>query len=546
MLTLLATLIPAANAAPPIGRVGIHMPDAPTVELRVKFKDEARARMAGPALTVAAPFAATDIAALSARWGLEFSPLIRVEPAKIEALRARAQRRTGIPAADLQGLYVVRVPDTAPVDLLTLAHALEALPAVEYAHIAGSGWPPPGDIDPETDDYSGFQDWQGPDPGVDTRYALSRGVRGASISLADCEYDWNANHEDLVDVDLGREKKQTSPSKTEEYGWDQHGTAAVGAIVAGDNGYGATGAAPDTLITTWPEESLQEGDRRVTAIAGAVANALAGDVVMLEMQAIERPGGDYGPAELDPDVFEVVRTATDAGVIVVAAAGNGAEDLDGSWYQDNWLDWGDSGAILVGAGDTTKRHVTLYFSSYGSRVNVQGWGEDMFTLGYGDAYEIGRDIDQAYTYFSGTSSATPVVAAAVVLIQDFLVSRGASPLGPLEMRELLVNTGVAKFSGDPIGPIPDVAAALLTFDGDEDDSLNAESGGDDCDDADPRVHPGSDEPESPDFDANCDGEVPEPEEEEAAIACGCSTGVSAGAWLVVAGAGLALRRRARR
>ncbi len=548
MLLWLTALVPMALAVPPIGPVEIHVPDAPGVELRVKFRDDARARFSGPGVAVAAPFARAEIDALSARWGLEFSPLIRLDPALIEALRARAERRTGAPAADLQGMFVVHVPENATSDLITIARALEALPSVEYAHLAGSGWAPPGDIDPETDDYAGLQDWQGPDPGIDSLYAISRGVRGAAVGLADCEYDWNDEHEDLVDVDLGREKKQTSPSYTEEYGWDQHGTAAVGAIVAVDNGYGAVGAAPDAIVTTWPEVSLQDGDRRIEAIAGAVANALEGDVVMLEMQAITRPGGDYGPAELDPDVFEVVRTATDAGVIVVAAAGNGAEDLDGSWYQANWLDWGDSGAILVGAGDTSKRHETLYFSSYGSRVNVQGWGEDMFTLGYGDAYEIGRDINQAYTYFGGTSSATPVVASAVVLIQDFLLSRGASPLGPLEMRELLVTTGIEKFSGDPIGPLPNVAAAILTFDRDEDDSLNAESGGDDCDDSDPKVHPRSTEPETPEFDANCDGVVPEPEAEERAVACACGAeaGASGMAWLAAIGAAGAAWRRGRR
>ena len=61
------------------------------------------------------------------------------------------------------------------------------------------------------------------------------------------------------------------------------------------------------------------------------------------------PGGSSGPAEIHPMVWLVTRLGTDAGVVIVAAAGNGEQDLDSADY-DEYRGRGDSGAIIVGAG----------------------------------------------------------------------------------------------------------------------------------------------------------------------------------------------------
>lgn len=555
---MLIALLAAANAAPaapaapgpadvgasvrraPIAVAPLAVPDAPAAHVAVKFEDGLRARAAGDRVALPAPSPALD--ALIARWDLRFTPLVDVEDAALDRLEARARARVGT-VADLRGLLAVEVPDADADALVAVAAALRDVPGVQYAYVRGVGWAPPGDISPTTPDWSDRADWLGPDPGIDALAAHALGVRGAGVVLADCEYGWNLEHEDLVESSLDLENGVRIPSWVEEYTYDQHGTAAVGVVVAGDNGYGALGAAPDTPVTLWPEYSTQ-GERRVTSIANAVAAAAPGDVVMLEMQAIGRPGGDYGPAELDPAVYEVVRAATDAGVIVVAAAGNGAQDLDDGWYTENYLAWGDSGAILVGAGSANRDHDTLWFSTYGSRVNLQGWGEGVFTTGYGDVELLGGDIDQAYTLFSGTSSATPIVASAVVLVQDYRLQKGLAPLDAWGMRELLVETGVPRGDGGEIGPLPDVAAAIAWHDGDGDGHVAEARGGDDCDDTDDAVNPGRDPAdERPGRDLNCDGETPEPEESPA-VACACGTTAPAATpWLLLATAGLLARRR---
>jgi hypothetical protein len=83
------------------------------------------------------------------------------------------------------------------------------------------------------------------------------------------------------------------------------------------------------------------------------------------------------------------------------------------------------------------------------------------TAGYGSLFDPG-DVRQRYTaWFSGTSSAAPMVAAAAAALQGALLADGRPPLAPAALRELLVVTGTRE--GDPsqpIGPLPSIPQAL--------------------------------------------------------------------------------------
>jgi hypothetical protein len=89
-------------------------------------------------------------------------------------------------------------------------------------------------------------------------------------------------------------------------------------------------------------EWTDQGGRRERAISQAVADSGEGDVVLLEMQT-----GAGGPPEAVDGVWLILRVAADANVVVVSAAGNGNQDLDGPDY-DNFRSWGDSGSIIIG------------------------------------------------------------------------------------------------------------------------------------------------------------------------------------------------------
>ena len=466
---------------PPMSLHAAELPGAPflTHRLTVKLRDEVRGRASAGGLHSEAGVDLRAIQALAAAEGLRFRPLIALDPQVIEGLRARAQARSGREAADLQGMLIVEGPaDSA--GLVRIGAALQALPEVEYAWVEAMGAPPPGDIGTPTPDYSAQQGYLDADPGIGAWAAWEEGITGASVRITDIEYGWEVTHEDLVDKDLHLEEGQVVPAWVADYGWDEHGTAVMGQLTGLDNGYGVTGGAHGAEIATSPEYTDAAGSRRATAITNAAALSAPGDVILLEMQMVTRPGGSYGPAELDPNVWTVSQAAVDAGVVVVGAAGNGAEDLDSAWYATNYLAWGDSGAILVGAGSPDVLHDALYFSTYGDRVDLQGWGLDIVTLGYGDLARIDGDSDQQYTEaFGGTSGASPIVTVAAALVQDYANSRLGAPLDPATLRELLVATGRPQGSGGLIGPQPDVIAALDAIDADRDGLLSDQWGGSD-------------------------------------------------------------------
>jgi hypothetical protein len=188
---------------------------------------------------------------------------------------------------------------------------------------------------------------------------------------------------------------------------------------------------------------------------------------------LHRPGGRHGfkmshgqlgfiAVEWWPDDFDAILYATRKGIVVVEAAGNGAEDLDDALYDvpDKGFPSGwtnpfkranrDSGAIVVGAGapppgthdrDHGPDRSRLDFSNYGSRLDAQGWGQEVTSCAYADL-QTGSTEDEWYTdVFSGTSSASPIVVGALGALQGAVISAGKSPAEPARLRELLRTTG---------------------------------------------------------------------------------------------------------
>jgi hypothetical protein len=157
-------------------------------------------------------------------------------------------------------------------------------------------------------------------------------------------------------------------------------------------------------------------------------------------------------------VFSAIQLAASNNMYVVEAAGNGGYDLNSLVFA------GESGAIIVGAGGAyaggpggAGNLERLTFSSFGFRVNVQGWGENVTTTGYGNLYsEAGTDNYDYTASFNGTSSASAHVAAAVACYSAFRTPSGL--LSPLAMRDRFILSGTWQVFGNPghIGPRPDL------------------------------------------------------------------------------------------
>ncbi len=461
LFLLMPSLWGALKPRPTIPQMLISVIDGHGYEIQLKFLDDLKMRATSSGqLTGIDKSAADKVGAAVARFGVRFEQLLKLDDNKITLLEERAAAKSGEAQPDLRGIMKLKIEGADNATLLLIARELDALPEVEYVFLDDlTPPPPPGDIPPTTPNYVPFQTYHGADPGMNVEYLWVRGGFGQNVRYSDCEYGVNTSHEDLVDKGIVIEPGQTPDSP---FG-DDHGTAAMAITCSPQNSYGMIGIAMNCESANfYPEISVEQGSRRATAIANAIADSDPGDIVHLEMQTGGVGGGtNYVPAEYNPTVWTVVKNGGDQGVIVVAAAGNGSQNLDSPSYA-SYLARGDSKSIIIGAGSSNTNHNALGFSTYGSRVDVHAWGENCFTAGYGDYATLGGDHNQKYTdSFSGTSSASALAAGAITALQSYALQTIGRVLTPLEMRSLLITTGIPQGAGGHIGPLINLRDASI-------------------------------------------------------------------------------------
>ncbi|MCH8992562.1 MAG: S8 family serine peptidase, partial [Acidobacteria bacterium] len=312
--------------------------------------------------------------------------------------------------------------------------------------------------------------------GVDARAAWTLpGGDGTGTQVIDIEYGWQLTHEDLS-------KGATAIMIGVNSGDNDHGTAVLGEMVADDNSFGMTGISPQADIGYSSVASFSFA----SCMDQAAAASDPGDCILIELHT---PGPHYGfegrddqlgyvPMEYWQGNFDAILNAYGVGVIVCEAAGNGREDLDHSRYDDSLgnaifdTTFRNSHAIMCGAGNppyvVAPDRSKLGFSNYGERVNLQGYGTNVYTTGYGDLYN-GGSKDTRYTqFFSGTSSASPIVTGAVLCLSGVFQQMLGTVIDADSARTLLVATGSPQTQPqiiNHIGPRPDLRAALgLLFD----------------------------------------------------------------------------------
>ncbi len=384
--------------------------------------------------------------------------------------KRRIEARSGREQADKNLYYRLRT--RGEVDLARLIDHLNALDIVEIAYAEPLPAPPP-----VTPDFSSTQVYLNAAPdGIDANLATRVcGGRGSAVRVTDVEYSWNQSHEDL-----GSAASALIPNKTpaDPFSDFNHGTAVLGEMISGNNGFGVTGIVHQAEIRLVNANNSEDGYDLADSIDLAHSNSSDGDVILIEQQT-------SGPNGCDPNTqvgcvavewvkayYDAVVAATSDGVNVVEAAGNGAQDLgDTSTYGNPFPDGrANSGAIIVGAGaGTCSAHPRgrLGFSNFGPRVNLQGWGQCVVTTGYGDLQ--GGPANEHYTdSFGGTSSASPIVTGAAASLSSAAQTLTGMAPSPATIRSVLMSTGTAQNTGSGtlsgnIGPLPNLKKALATY-----------------------------------------------------------------------------------
>jgi hypothetical protein len=461
-------------------------------ELVVVMRPQAAFRASAGRFMSATGEKVADVAKVLARHGATMKPIFGPTEERVMARQAAHSMAAQAPMEDLSVFYKVEVPDERMDELQAqlakneLVEAAFVKPAVECPRIndmAAAPEEPP----PATPDLSARQIHLNAAPsGVDARWAWTQsGGRGRNVRIIDVEGNWRFTHEDLTQNQGG----VVAGTPLAGVDWRNHGTAVLGEYSGDVNTVGIVGIASDAVASACSHGTIGSA----AAINQAASRLRAGDIILLEMH---RPGPRFAFAsradqrgyiavEWWPDDFAAILNATSRGIIVVEAAGNGAENLDDAIYQTaaagfpaGWRNSfrrsnRDSGAIVVGAGapppgthgrDHGPDRSRLDFSNWGALIDAQGWGREVTTCGYGDL-QGGSNEDLWYTdTFSGTSSASPIVTGVIACIQGMARARGRRVLTPAQVRNCLRSTGSSQQDapGRPatqrIGNRPDLRA----------------------------------------------------------------------------------------
>jgi hypothetical protein len=393
---------------------------------------------------------------------------------RLLARSAAIAAETGVAGPDLSVFYRVE----GPADRLEeIAERLLENDALEAAYVKPPAEPPilneiPPDVTdapPATPDFTASQIYLGTAMGgIEALWAhTQQGGKGHGVRIIDIEGAWRFSHEDLMQVQGG----VVGGTQSTDIRWRNHGTAVIGVFGGDENAIGVTGIAPDAHTRAISIFGPNQGSAR--SIRDAADLLSAGDIVLIELH---RPGPRHNFQSRDDqlgyialewweDDWAAIRYAANRGVVVVEAAGNGAENLDDAIYSVRPADFPaawtnpfnranrDSGAILVGAGAPPpgthgRNHgpdrSRLGFSNFGASVDAQGWGREVTTTGYGNL-QGGSNEDLWYTdQFSGTSSASPVVVGAIACLQGNRRARGLAAMTPAQVRQRLRTTGSAQ------------------------------------------------------------------------------------------------------
>ncbi|MGH8016213.1 MAG: S8 family serine peptidase, partial [Candidatus Zixiibacteriota bacterium] len=416
----------------------------------IKFYDQHKVRLAGSVFNSksGAQMSAVNAVAESIPAGrirrLFHSNSVESLDRKRQVLISKSKKEL----ADMNGYYRIEVSSVA--EAARLIDELNSLEIVEIAYFQPKPSPAGFFEESTVPNYQSAQDYREAAPvGVDADYANGfAGGDGAGVMIIDIEGAWRHSHVDLS----AAAGSHIAGTQIADLSWRNHGTAVLGEMIANDDGQGVVGICPGADVGTVSIGSLSTEE----ALMIAAENLQPGDAILIELHA---PGPHYN-FESRPDqlgyvcmeywqaTFDAIQYCWASGLVVIEAAGNGAENFDNSLYYQDLFDttYRNSHAIIAGAGhppvDGASNLQRESFSNYGERVNLQGYGSDVYSTGYGGLYSGGGLEDSFYTAsFSGTSSASPIITGSAVCLQGRYKAIYGVPMTVDQIRSILVATG---------------------------------------------------------------------------------------------------------
>jgi subtilisin family serine protease len=236
--------------------------------------------------------------------------------------------------------------------------------------------------------------------------------RGAGVRIAILDTGIDATHCDLQGQVIAQRDFTNSPYGAADL--QSHGTHCAGVIAARENDEGIVGVCPDIsekgggLIVA--KVLGDDGSGRGTWVASGIDWAIEQGANVVSMS--------LGSSQYDPRIHEAIQRAIETGAFVIAAAGN---DGRGAAWRDR-VNYPGRLAETIAVGAVGRDGMITEFSSRGPSVDIVAPGENILSTVPGNKW----------VRMSGTSMATPFVAAVVGLVLSLGELRGVKAL-----RELL-------------------------------------------------------------------------------------------------------------
>jgi subtilisin family serine protease len=258
--------------------------------------------------------------------------------------------------------------------------------------------------------------------GAENTINVIPGQGGAGVKVAVIDTGIDCGHPDLAPNCIYGVSYVKGAKAFDNHG---HGTHVAGIIAARDNGFGVIGVAPE--VTLYAVKVLD-------ATGSGPWSAVASGIVWATQNGMDVINMSLGGTSFSQAVADAVQAASDAGVLVVSAAGN-AGCCDTVLYPARLPE-----SMAVAAVDANDQRAS--FSSTGPEVDVAAPGVAILsTVPTGSCTLCDPS---GYRSLSGTSMATPHVAGTGAL----LMSRGFTAAQAWEqMRGTAKDLGSAGFDG---------------------------------------------------------------------------------------------------
>ncbi|HEX2540430.1 MAG TPA: S8 family serine peptidase [Caldimonas sp.] len=441
----------------------IHLRRRPEHSSYLVIRMEAALRQAASAgADAAAREKRARIAGVLEAHGLDLQPLVTSVPGeRVLRFESRVVQLPSRPS--LTDYWRIDARHLEAARLVEVERALTALPGVELVYRERQPHEP---VTAGNNVLSNQQLYLAAAPcGIDASWAHVQGWDGSGMHFIDLERAWHLNHEDLSNPAL---ICNDNYALADQFEVRSHGTAAVSIATGADNGVGVVGVAPGVAsrrVASYWRASDPAGHKHIAdALAAAIVASPPPDVILIEATL----GRWALPVDSDAAVYLAVQAAIGNGIVVVEAGGNEGTDLDA------WTDalgntplkrsgQFDSGAIVVGAAESSGAHKRSSFSNFGSRIDCYAWGDSIVAAGYGDLDGDGSTSASYTSRFGGTSGASAILAGAALVLKGMLAA-SRQPSDPETVRQLLAAaaTGTPSVNGasDGIGVMPDLKALI--------------------------------------------------------------------------------------